>query len=219
MGDARVRAAVVLLAGSIVLTGCGTSAAPAGSASATASPSVLTEADVPELGPWSPPGSRAPGVDATASAVSERVGRGPGPDQRFAGVWIAKDGQSVGVAIVDRYYDAASSELSAWLAAEHPGVDVRMVRVARSRADLSALQKAVYAAAYPGGVNDASPDVDAVGLVGTGTLVVSNRVLVRLLTGHHDLAARLEQQFGDSIVVVEGDYRSSADGASSASPT
>ncbi|MFN8158137.1 MAG: hypothetical protein U0R68_12010 [Candidatus Nanopelagicales bacterium] len=203
MGERRI---VVLALGAVLLAACsgtpGDSGPASPSVSATPSASVLTRADLPELGPWAPHSAWAKGVYSALDDVAQFVSEYPQSGKRFAGVWPAKDGQSIGVAVVDRTYDESVAALQAWVAKHEPGVDVRPVKVTRSQEDLEALQKAVVAFVYPDGT-DGTADPDAVGLAGVGTLVQTNRVMPELLPGHHDLALRIQQHFGDAVVVVE----------------
>ncbi len=213
-GRPRLTAAVVVLAlATLAIAGC-TGSAPTPSPSTAASPAPRVAPSV-----TSSPSSSGPPFHYDASpfpttqhpvrrTVSQAVNtlqdliQGyPDSSRRFAGSWIADDGQSLGVAVAAKYWAGTARHLVAVMHRTHPDAPFHVVRVRYSEAELDALQHEVFTYVYGDSTSGSVPG--DVTLAGVGTVVQQNRLNAQLVPGHDDVAYEIRARFGSWIIITD----------------
>ena len=121
--------------------------------------------------------------------------------RRFAGAWITDDGQTLGVAVVWKYWASTAAQLAAGMHRTHPQVPFRVVKVHYSDVELHAMQEQVWRLVY--GDNRSSSIPGDVTLAAVGTVVQQNRLCAHLMRGHDDVAYRIRARFGSWIIITD----------------
>jgi hypothetical protein len=211
---ARQGRVVVSLVAVALLSGCGV----AGATGPSTSPS---EASVAANGPASP-AYVLPADDAAELSflprledcprdlvravlhLSEVLGeRFPDFSTRFGGEWWTPDCRGYRINAVRELERETSEYVDAWISAQHPGVDVRVVAVEYSSAELFEIGDRASLL-----VGRAVGEMRATPVTQMTPMPRSNRLHVQVLPGHSAEAQRIRDEFGDVVVVTEDGSRS-----------